>query len=120
MNPQIERIMKGLGCSAEQAQKIYEADKAIDRGERMEFDLTPEQEKKAIKYANVDTKNVEKRNYSARKRKENPAKAELIAKIAVFLEEKWNISTQITNKERQIAFEFMGNSYELTLTQKRK
>lgn len=42
---QKERIMHYLKVSAEEAEEIIAADKAIDRGERMDFDLSPEQEK---------------------------------------------------------------------------
>ena len=42
---QIERIMRGLKCSREEAEQILADDKAIDRGERMSFDLDKEKEK---------------------------------------------------------------------------
>lgn len=47
--------MRSLNCSQKEAEEILEADKAIDQGKRMDFDLTPVQEKQAIKYANADT-----------------------------------------------------------------
>lgn len=120
--------MRVLDVSAEEADEILKADKAIDRGERVPFDLSPEQEKIAKKFANVDTKKRKKPtvyNLDARgkARKENPTKASIIAELAKFLTENSENAcemVEITNKERQIAFKIGENAYELTLVQKRK
>ena len=125
---QKERIMRVLDVSAEEADEILKADKAIDRGERVSFDLSPEKEKLAKKFANVDTKQRKKPtvyNLDARgkARKENPTKALIIAELAKFLTENSENAcemVEITNKERQIAFKIGENAYELTLVQKRK
>lgn len=114
----IERIMWSLKCSKEEAEKVLAADKAIDRGEHMDFDLAPEVEKQAKKYANTGTRKTAAA--TERKRKENPTKATIIAEIAQFLAEKGYEMVEITNKERQIAFKADENAYELTLVQKRK
>lgn len=116
---QIERIMRNLNCSREEAEQILADDKAIDRGERMEFDLTPEAEKQAKKFANTGTRQTNGQK-TERKHKENPTKAAVIAEIARFLTENGYDSVEIPNKERQIAFKIGENSYELTLVQKRK
>ena len=116
---QIERIMNGLKCSKEEAHKILECEKAIDRGERMPFDLDPETEKQAKKFANVGTRATDGKK-TERKRKENPTKATIIAEIARFLTENGYENVEITNKERQIALKSGENSFELTLVQKRK
>lgn len=115
----VDRIMQGLKCSREEAEAIYASDKAIDRGERMEFDLSPEAEKQAKKYANSATKQSSSAKVE-RKRKENPEKAGIIADLAHFLAEKGCDLVEITNKERQILLKVGENTYELTLTQKRK
>lgn len=125
---QKERIMRILDVSADEADEILKTDKAIDRGERMPFDLSPEREKMAKKFANVDTKKRKKPtvyNLDARgkARKENPTKASIIAELAKFLTENSENAcemVEITNKERQIAFKIGENAYELTLVQKRK
>lgn len=116
---QIERIIRNLKCSREEAEQILADDKSIDRGERMEFDLSPEEEKQAKKYANTGTRQTNGAK-TERKRKENPTKAAVIAEIAQFLTENGYDSVEIPNKERQIAFKIGENSYELTLVQKRK
>ena len=116
--------MRKCGMSEEEIAEVLQADKAIDRGERMEFDLSPEEEKKAKKYANVgERKKPMNLSNEPRKRKENPTKAGIIAEIAKFLAENSENAcenVQITNKERQIAFQIGENSYEFTLVQKRK
>ena len=116
---QIERIMNGLKCSREEAEQILADDKAIDRGERMSFDLDKETEKQAKKWANTGTRQTTSEK-TERKRKENPTKASIIAEIANFLTEKGYEMVEITNKERQIALKVGENAFELTLVQKRQ
>lgn len=113
-----------LGCTDEEIAEALEADAAIDRGEQMEWDLSPEEHKKAMKTANA-TEHKKPANYKfdQRPRKENPTKAAIITEIADFLRDKSENATQnvtITNKERQIAFTIGENAYEFTLVQKRK
>lgn len=121
---QKEKLMRVLKVSEEEALEIMKADKAIDRGERMEFDLDPETEKMAKKFANVKDKkkpiNLEKK---PRPHKENATKGVIIADLAKFLMENAEFdaeSVKITNKERQIAFKVGNDAFELTLVQKRK
>lgn len=116
---QKEKLMRILGCTEAEAEDIIASDKAIDRGERVYFDLDPETEKQAKKMINVEThkKSAEK---TVRTRKENPTKSSIIAEISQFLIENGYASVEILNKERQIGFKADGNAYELTLVQKRK
>ena len=112
--------MRILNCSEEEALQVLADDKAIDQGQRMSFDLSAEEEKKAKKYANTGTR---KASNTPKVRKENPTKSGIIAEIATFLMENSDFSpenVEITNKERQIAFKIGDNAYELTLVQKRK
>ena len=123
----IEAAMK-LGMSSEDALAMIAEDKRIDRGEVMEWDLPPEEHKKAMKYANSDEKKKKAPtaynfDTSGKKRKENPTKAGIIAELARFLTENSEYATEnveITNKERQIAFKIGDTGFELTLVQKRK
>lgn len=121
-----EALMRVLKCSAAEADEIIACDQQIDRGERVYFDMSKEDEKRAIKFANADTRKaptVYNFDTSGKKRKENPTKQAIIAKIAKFLQENSEnacVNVEITNKERQIAFQIGEDSYELTLVQKRK
>ena len=54
----VQKHMRLLGISEEEAKALIEADKAIDKGEKMDFDLTPEQAKKYN--ADKETKKIEK------------------------------------------------------------
>jgi len=121
--PQIAAMRK-LGMTDEQIAETLAADKAIDRGERMSFDLSKEDEKAALRAANAGKGRKQTvYDFSQRKRKENPTKASIIAEIAKFLTEMSENACEnvtITNKERQIAFRIGENDYEFTLVQKRK
>ena len=124
---QIEAMEK-CGFTPEEIADIIESDNAIDKGERVYFDLSPDKEKEAKKFAKAGTRKaptVYKLDNAEgkRSRKENPTKAGIIAEIAKFLEENSENAcknVEITNNERQIAFKIGENSYELTLVQKRK
>lgn len=138
-NKQLMAFRK-LGYNDEQIQQMLADDKRIDRGEVLDWDLSPEEHKKAMKYANSTEKTKKTAENSAekskkgnptaynfdtstKKRKENPTKANIIALLATFLMKNAEISAEnveITNKERQIAFSVGDNSFELTLVQKRK
>lgn len=116
------------GISREEAEAMFAEDKLIDKGQIMEWDLPPDEHKKAMKYANSDEKKRKaptayKFDTSTKKRKENPTKAGIIAELARFLTENSEYATEnveITNKERQIAFKIGDTGFELTLVQKRK
>jgi hypothetical protein len=118
METQIERIMRGLKCSEAEAMEIAKADKEIDKGMKMSFDLSAEAEKEAKKYAKTGTRTTNGVK-TERKRKENPTKGAIIAEIAQFLAENGYESVEITNKERQIALKVGETAFELTLVQKR-
>ena len=128
--------MKKAGMTDTEIQQVLLDDKAVDRGQIMEWDLPPEEHKKAMKYANSEEKkkktaeNSEKKGKTAynldatgKKKKENPTKANIIALLATILTENGDFcaeNVEITNKERQIAFTVGDNAFELTLVQKRK
>ena len=119
MEEKIKKLMATLKCTREEAIEIIECDKAIDKGERVYFDLDKDAEKQAKKWANVGEK-TKKTERKAPVRKENTTKSGIIAEISEFLSEKGYEMVEITNKERQIAFKIGENDYELTLVQKRK
>ena len=128
--------MRKAGYTDEEIQQMLADDKRVDRGEILEWDMSAEEHKKAMKYANVtekkpkteektDKKGGTAYNFdtSQRKRKENPTKAGIIEEIATFLLQNADFTpenVEITNKERQIAFKIGDTAFELTLIQKRK
>ena len=126
MENEIQKIMRLLKCSEEEAKDVIASDKAIDKGERMPFDLDPATEKMAKKFANSKTKKkptVYNFDTSTRKRKEDTTKSGIISAIAKFLEENEEFSAEsveITNKECQIDFKIGEDSYYLKLSKRRK
>ena len=117
MDSQKDRIMRELGVDEQTAEQLIADDKAIDRGERMPFDLTPEQEKLAKKYVRGESKKPRVYNFDTRKHKENTSG--IIADLGQFLAEKVE-NIEIINPEREISFSLEGKSFSLTLTQHRK
>lgn len=112
-----------LGMSEMEALDVVACDHEIDRGIAQDFDLDPEREKMAKKFANATTKKKPTAyDFKQRERKANPTKASIIAELAKFLAEDSENAcegVEVTNKERQIAFTIGDQKYELTLVQKR-
>ena len=83
-NAQKKRIMEALHCTEAEAEQIMADDKAIDRGEKMDFDLSPEAEKVARKFAHTGTRKTPTaykldNTGGKRSRKENPTKSSIFA-----------------------------------------
>lgn len=122
---QKERIMKSLKISAEEAQALLDYDREVDRTTGgLEFDLTKEEAKAAIKQAHKGQERAKKNNptvykFDKRERKANLPKQEIISKIFECLGD-FTENPTVTNKEREIAFTLGDNNFTITLTQKRK
>lgn len=117
----IEKHIKLLGCTREEAIDIIETDKIIDKGGRTQYDLSKEEEKVAIKISGINERKAKSvDNKRGKVRAENPTKADLIKFLFESLTEYDCQNLNIVNKERQLAFSVGDNDYELTLVQKRK
>ena len=116
--------MNGLHCSQEEAEQVYQYDRAVDHDEKTEYDLPADKLRAAQKFAHAGTRKAPTAyKFTKRERKPNATKGGIIAELATFLTENSAFSVEnleITNKERQIAFEIGGEKFELTLVQKRK
>ena len=122
MDTQLERIMRNLKCSKAEAEAILAEDRKIDRGEAVDFDLSAEEHKRAMKNANTGTREP-KGEKTAKKQRENPEKEQIIQVLATFLRESAIFepnSVEITNKTRHSSFKIGENAYDLTLIAKRK
>lgn len=115
--------MKTMGWTEAEAAEVWDTDHAIDKGADP-FPLTAEQKKIAQKYTKTGTRKAPTiYKFEQKERKVNATKAQIIQELFTFLTENASFSAEnceITNNERMIAFKSNGNSYELTLTQKRK
>ena len=131
-----------LGYSDAQIEEMIEDDKAVDRNEPLPWDMSKEEHKKAMKYANVDehkkpakkasepTETTERKaptiynwNTEGKQRAENVTKIELISALAEFLRENPQLgceNVEITNKQGKISFTSGENSFTFSLTQHRK
>ena len=117
----VDELVESLGCSIFEAEEILAADKTIDKGGRTDFDLSKEDEKKALKYANVKTKKKPMiPNLTKRERKPDPTKEGVIQAVFEFLQENGYTDCEITNKTKLISFKIADDSYEFNLIRKRK
>lgn len=122
---QIARIMSGLKCSYEEALEVHLCDKAIDKGERMDFDISREQEKEVRKMLKHETmsgaKAFEKRPKQPKEKKINEPKKAFIEDLVAWLGESETYGNiEVVNAERQVKFTIGEDTFELTLVQKRK
>lgn len=113
-----------LGYSDEQIAEMLEDDDAVDKGEAMEWDLSAEEHKKAMKNANANEhKKPLKLEQKPRPRKEDTIKRTIINGIYEFLNKNSHFSPQkveITNPEQKVSFVFEGENYTISLTRHRK
>ena len=129
--------MRKMKYSDEQIEEMLEDDKAVDRGETLPWDMSKEEHRKAMKYANVDEhKKPAKKavaepteekaptvydwNTEGRKRPENTTKVTIVAEIADFLTKNGYDSVAITNKQGKIEFCVGDTNFSVSLTQHRK
>ena len=119
----LERIMR-VFPNEQEARDILAYDKAVEAGEKTEYDLPPDKAKAAQKFAHAGTRRAPTTyKFNKRERKPNATKGGIIAELAEFMEKHSNFKVSnlvITNKERQISFEVGTETFELTLVQKRK
>ena len=113
------RQMNILKCSYEEAYQIVLDDEAVDRGEPLPWDLTPEQLKESKKARQADR--AKPKEKVKRERKANENKQIIIADLLNFFQENEQFeNVEVLNAERQIAFSLGGKKYELTLVEKRE
>lgn len=120
---QKEKLMRVLECTEAEAEDIIATDKLIDQGKRTPYDLDPEKEKEAKKFAHTKTRTIYNFNTANRERKANPTKEGIVAELHQFLQEQSGFAVEkaeIVNKQGKISFEIGGTSFSLSLTQHRQ
>lgn len=121
-NEIIERNMKILDISREEATQMLEDDKRIDKGEKL-FTLTPEQEKASKKARQADRKKrttVYKFDTSKRKKPENKGKQNIVNALTSAVVGLGAENLNVTNNEREFFFELDGTKYKVVLSMPRK
>jgi hypothetical protein len=111
---QIEKMMKNLGLTEQEARELLADDAKVDKGQKMAFDLTPEQEKNAKKARATGTKKPTAYKFENRKRKENPEKRDIMKAIHELAVDCWD-GAELVNPERQVDFHLNGSHYSITL-----
>ena len=112
MEAKIQKLMKSLNISREEAIELMEEDKRIDRGEKL-YELDPELEKGAKKARQADRKKSD--TPTKRERKPKPEKAEICSAMMAGLAELGVDDFNITNAEREFVFTHNGTKYKVTL-----
>ena len=112
MEEKIQKLMKSLNISREEAIDLIEEDKRIDRGEKL-YELDPELEKGAKKARQADRKKSD--TPTKRERKPKPEKAEICCAMMDGLRELGVDDFEITNAEREFIFHHNGTKYKVTL-----
>ena len=115
-NAQVEKLMKALDITEEEALQVIADDKRIDKGEKL-FELDPELEKGAKKARQAERKPAAYK-FQKRERKPNEEKREIIQWIADLLGEKEVKDVKdvkIPKVEREVTFKIGENDYSITL-----
>ena len=107
-----------LGISEDEAKKLVEDDKKIDKGEKL-FELSKEQEKASKKARQADRKpTVYKFDNSKREKKKDAEKSEIISALVSSIENLGG-SVEITNAEREFIFHLNNVKYKIVLSKPR-
>ena len=116
MKKEVEKMMKLLGCTYEEALQIIADDNAIDKGEKL-FELSAEEKKVAKSMTIAGEKTV--KTTAKRERKIDTEKVEIINKIADFLAKNDDFVVEIIKNEKEISLKVGENDYSVTLTKHR-
>lgn len=114
----IEKLMKNLDISREEALQVLEDDKKIDKGEKL-FNLTKEQEKASKQARSTGTKAPTAFKFETRQRKADNDKQALICLVEEVLKTNAE-NVEVTNKEREILFTYNDKKYKIVLSAPRK
>ena len=115
MEEKIQKLMKSLNISRDEAIELMEEDKRIDRGEKL-YELDPELEKGAKKARQADRKQTT----AKREKKPKPEKEEICSVMMDSLRELGVEDFEILNPEREFIFHKDGTKYKVTLACPRK
>ena len=115
LEEKIQKLMKSLNISREEAIELMEEDKAIDRGEKL-YELPKELQAGAKKARQADRKKTE----TKREKKPKPEKVEICSAMMDGLRELGVGEFEILNAEREFIFHKDGVKYKVTLACPRK
>ena len=111
-NAQVEKLMKALDITEEEALQVIADDKRIDKGEKL-FELDPELEKGAKKARQAERK--VSTTPVKREKKAKPEKAEICSAMMDGLKSLGVDEFTVNNPEREFVFTHNGTKYKVTL-----
>lgn len=114
MEKKIEKLMKSLDCTREEALQILADDAEIEKGEKL-FELTPEQKKNAKKYTKTGTR---KSSTVTRERKIDFEKEELLARMVEAIRLQVDEITAVKN-ETEFSFRLGTTNFTVKLIRHR-
>ena len=123
MEKQIEKLMKTLDITRDEAIELINEDKEIDRKKdsQVDDDLSAEQKKAKKKYTNVKRGVNAYGKKTERVLKPDENKRLIISTIAKALEESgYAVNVNITNPQKYISFSIESEDFEIDLKRKRK
>lgn len=123
MEKQIEKLMKTLDITRDEAIELINEDKEIDRKKdsQVDDDLSAEQKKAKKKYTNVKRGVNAYGKKTERVLKPDENKRLIISTIAKALEEGgYAVNVNITNPQKYISFSIESEDFEIDLKRKRK
>lgn len=112
----IEKQMKLLDISYEEAKELVQYDDDVDRG-KIKDNLTPEQKKVIRQVTRADSNPTKAKRTVKRERKVDEDKKHLIDLLAASLDGVENLSVK---NEAEIAFTYKESEYVVKLTKHRK
>ena len=114
----VAQMMSLLHCSKEEALDVIEADRRIDKGEKL-FELSAEQTQ-AAKQARQAPRAPTVYTFTQRERKAKPEKAQICSAMIEGLQQLGIADLEIANEEREFLFTLNGIKYKVTLACPRK
>lgn len=115
MEERIQKLMKSLDISREEAIELMEEDKRIDKGEKL-YELPDELKAGAKKARQAERKKTD----TKREKKPKPEKEELCSAMMDGLRELGIEDFEVLNPEREFIFHKGGVKYKVTLACPRK
>ncbi len=126
----IQRIMKGLGVSRQEAEEVYAYDQQVNHDSSVGA-LPPEKEAIARKMTHTGTRKTKTENakkgptvykLDARKRKPNATKEGLVSELAAYVGEHSDFeiqNLQVPNPSQKVSFQIGDKWYTWALTEHR-
>ena len=116
MGKNIQEIMRTLDISKEEAQSLIREDYAIDRGERLEWEPTVQEETRMRQLTKPSVERKVKQNQKRVQKVDVDKRTIMCPLIDTY---KAFEDFTIVNPERQISFTYGGEQYTFTLTKHR-